>query len=255
MEAGVGAPYLFRRSTHRALQQVSDLFLQDAVGRQSDRVSYAFGFEELIDLGVGEGRIAAEIEPLHRAPVTGDHRLQHFPPAISRMDVTGAQGTPLQIAQLVEHKQRMVAGTAEMAVVGASFLGTVSRALARIHIEHDDTRPTPLVHRVDPLPRQIGDGGEVLRSSQPLGLEAAHLAGRSSLTRWCPAANHPTHRRIAAQPPGVVHVLVAGQPPEYRLPQQPNQEVPSVFAGACLRQSLAAACGQSEHVVQFAIGQ
>ena len=111
------------------------------------------------------------------------------------------------------------------------------------------------MHRVDPQARQIGERGEVLRSSQPLGLKAAHLAGRGSLTHWRPSADHPTHRRVAAQPLGVVHVLVAGQPPEYRLPQQPDQEVLSVLAGACIRQSLATGCGQSEHVVQFAIRQ
>ena len=142
-----------------------------------------------------------------------------------------------------------------MAVVGAALLLAVGRAFARIHVEHDDPRRSPLVHRVDPLARQIGESGEVLRSSQPLGLEAAHLAGRGSLTHWRSAADHPTHRRVAAQPLGVVHVLVAGQPPEYRLPQQSDQEVSSVLAGARLRQSLAAACGQSEHVVQFAIRQ
>ena len=37
------------------------------------------------------------------------------------------------------------------------------------------------------------------------------------------------------------------QSAEYRLPQQPDQEVPSVLAGACLSQSLATACRQSEH--------
>jgi hypothetical protein len=74
-------------------------------------------------------------------------------------------------------------------------------------------------------------------------------------TRWRPAANNPTHRRIAAQTLGVVYVLVAGQPAEYRLPQQPDQEVLSVLAGACIRQFLATACGQSEHVVQLTIRQ
>ena len=142
-----------------------------------------------------------------------------------------------------------------MAVVGAAFLFAVGRALARIHVEHDDPRLTPLVHRVDPLARQIGESGEVLRPRQPLGLEAAHLAGRGSPTHWRFAADHPAHRRVAAQPISVVHILVAGQPAEYRLPQQPDQQVASVPAGACLRQSLAAACGQSEHVVQLAIGQ
>ena len=87
------------------------------------------------------------------------------------------------------------------------------------------------------------------------GLEAAHLAGRGGRPVDRPVADHPAHRRIAAQPLGVVHVLVAGQPPEYRLPQQPDQQMPPVLAGARLRQSLATAVGQSERVVQFAIGQ
>jgi len=91
--------------------------------------------------------------------------------------VARAQGAPLQIAELVEHEQRMITGAAEMPIVGAAFLCAVSRALARIHIEHDDPRLTPLVHRVDPLARQIGKRGEVFRPCQPFGLEAAHLAG------------------------------------------------------------------------------
>jgi hypothetical protein len=31
-----------------------------------------------------------------------------------------------------------------MAIVGASFLSAISRALARIHVEHNDPRRTPL---------------------------------------------------------------------------------------------------------------
>src|SRR6516164_7367198 len=92
------------------------------------------------------------------------------------------------------------------------LLLAISRALARIHVEHNDPRRAPPVHGVDPSARQIGKSGEVLRLGQPLGLEAAHLAGRGSPTHWRPTADHPTHRRIAAQPLGVVHVLVGGQP-------------------------------------------
>lgn len=39
------------------------------------------------------------------------------------------------------------------------------------------------------------------------------------------------------------------------LPQQPDQKVLSVLAGASIRQSLATGCGQSEHVVHLAIGE
>ena len=52
-------------------------------------------------------------------------------------------------------------------------------------------------------------------AAQPLRLEPAHLAGRSSRPGDRPAAGHPAHRRIAAQSIGVVHILVTSQPAEY----------------------------------------
>jgi len=110
------------------------------------------------------------------------------------------------------------------------------------------------VDLVNPPTGQIGKSNEVLRPGQPLRLEAAHLAGRGRRAGDRPVADYPTHRRVAAQPIGIVHVLVASQPPEHRLPQQADQEMLAVLASACIRQSLAAGCGQSEHVVQLAIG-
>ncbi len=53
-EAGVVAAHLIRRSTHRALEEVANLALQDVVGRQA---SHALGFEELVNLRVSEGRV------------------------------------------------------------------------------------------------------------------------------------------------------------------------------------------------------
>ena len=58
-----------------------------------------------------------------------------------------------------------------MPIVGAAFLWAVSRAFARIDIEHDNPRQTPLVHRVDPSARQTGKSGEVFEPRQPFGLE------------------------------------------------------------------------------------
>src|SRR5271169_7262203 len=92
--------------------------------------------------------------------VAGDHRLQLRAPTVGAVHVARAQGAPLDIAELVEHEQRVVAGTAEMPVVSAAFLLAVSRALARIHVEHDGPRRSPLVHLVDPLARPIGASGE-----------------------------------------------------------------------------------------------
>jgi hypothetical protein len=78
-----------------------------------------------------------------------------------------------------------------MAVVGAAFLLAIGRALARIHVEHDDPGRSPLVHLVDPLAGQISERGKVLRPAQPPGLEAAHLAGRSGRAGDRPVADHP----------------------------------------------------------------
>ena len=60
-EAGIVAAHLMRRSTDRALEQVSNLFLQDPVGWKPDRVAHAFNFEEFVYLRVGEGRVASKI--------------------------------------------------------------------------------------------------------------------------------------------------------------------------------------------------
>jgi hypothetical protein len=124
---------------------MSDLVLQHPVGWKPDRVADALGFEELVYLGIGEGCITTEIQPLHDAAIAGDRWLQYYAPAISAMDVTRSQSVALNIAELVEHEQWVIAGVAEMAVVGAAFLVAVGRALARIHVEHDDLWRSPLV--------------------------------------------------------------------------------------------------------------
>jgi len=50
-------------SPNPALEQVSNPVLQDVIGGRPDRVPHALGFEELVHLGIGEGRVAPEIEP------------------------------------------------------------------------------------------------------------------------------------------------------------------------------------------------
>ena len=72
------------------------------------------------------------------------------------------------------------------------------------------------------------------------------------------AALPPTihaHRRIASEPVGIVHVLVPGEAPEYGLSQHPDQIMPTVPARASISQMLSRDYHQSEHVIQFAIGQ
>ena len=68
--------------------------------------------------------------------LAGDHRLQHRVPVGGAVHVARPQGAALNIPELVEHEQRMIAGAAKVAVVGAAFLLAVGRAFARIHVEH-----------------------------------------------------------------------------------------------------------------------
>src|SRR3954453_20670221 len=116
-EAGVIAPYLVGWSPDRSLQQISDLILQDLVGRKPDRIACTLGFKKLVDLGIGESGVASKIQMLHNAPVTRDHRLQQRGPAVSAVHVARPQDTAFDIAELVEHEQRVIAGTREMTVI------------------------------------------------------------------------------------------------------------------------------------------
>src|SRR5215213_3656820 len=126
-----------RWSPDWALQQMSDLILQDLVGRKPDRVAGTLGFKKLVNLGIGKSRVTPKIQMLHNAPVTRNHWFQHRSPAVGTMHVARPQRAPLDIAELVEHKQRMITGAGKVAVISTAFLLPVGRALARIHIEHN----------------------------------------------------------------------------------------------------------------------
>jgi len=54
---------------------------------------------------------------------------------------------------------------------------------------------------------------------------------------------------------GVVHILIAGEAAEHRLPQQPGEEMAGVATSAGFRQRATGQIGQPERVVQFPVGQ
>jgi hypothetical protein len=91
--------------------------------------------------------------------------------------------------------------------------------------------------------------------AQPFRLKTPHLASRRGRADDRPVADHPAHCRIAAQPLGVVHVLIAGQPPEHRLAQQAGQPMATVLAGARIGECIGSPVGKAQGVIQLAVGQ
>jgi len=93
--------------------------------------------------------------------VADDNRLQHTFPVIGAVNVAGAQGTAFKVAEPVEQEQGMVAGAAEVAVVGRSLLIAVGRADAAVHVENSLCCQVAVMHTVDPSAGKIGKHGEV----------------------------------------------------------------------------------------------
>jgi hypothetical protein len=69
------------------------------------------------------------------------------------------------------------------------------------------------------------------------------------------SARDPAHRRIMAQAFGVVHVLVSSEAAEERLPQHPDESMPTVLARASVSEHLIRHHTEAERVVEFAIGE
>ena len=171
------------------------------------------------------------------------------------MHVAGAQLAALQVAELIEHEQRVVAGAVEVAVPGGALLRAMGRAHRAVHVERDPTQRLGGVVAVDPVARHVRQGGEVLGSGEHFGLEPPHLAGRCRIARDSLAADDPAHRGITSQSVGVVDVLVAGEPAEDRLARKGDDAVQSVVAVARVDDMLAHQLVKTQHVIQLAVEQ
>ena len=88
---------------------MADPLLQDAVRRQTNRVFDPLGFEILVDLGIGEAGVGAKINARDLAPIPRHDRLKHAVPSIGAVDVARTKRASFQIAELVEHEERMIA--------------------------------------------------------------------------------------------------------------------------------------------------
>ncbi len=86
----------------------------------------ALGLQQLEQRRNSEGGVGPEPPARDRRPrlrrISHQHRLEHIFPAIGAVDIARPQSAPLQIAELVEHKQRVQALLLEVAVPDSAFL-------------------------------------------------------------------------------------------------------------------------------------
>ena len=110
--------HLLRRPADGAPEQMGDALLQHPVGRKPDGVTEAFRFEEVVNLRHGEGRVGPKVAPELPVPVAYNDRLQYVAPVVGAVYVAGPKHAPPQIAEPMEHEQRVIAREGETAVVG-----------------------------------------------------------------------------------------------------------------------------------------
>jgi hypothetical protein len=97
-----------------------------------------------------------------------------------------------------------------------------------VRVQHDIFEAIAIMKPVYPLPVQVDQRRPVLGQGKCLGLEPPHLRGRCSLSVNSPAAHNLAHDRIEGETVSIVDVLLSGQPPEHRLPEQPVEPVDGV---------------------------
>src|SRR5829696_10022134 len=90
---------------------------------------------------------------------------------------------------------------------------------------------------------------------EPLGLEAARLAGRGRRPVKLLPAHDGAPGRATGEPFGIVHVFIAGEPAIGRLPQEAEPPVPDVPPPSTLGEGRGGPGGETEGVVQLAVGE
>ncbi len=255
IEAGVEAANVVWRPADGTGEKMRDVLLKNHIRFELNGVGVALGFQELIDVRCGESGIAPEVAAQVAFPIAGDNRLQNVAPIMGAVNVAGTQGTPFQIAELVEQEKRMVARATEVTVVGRALLLAMGRADALVHVEDDHLRRATVMHTVDPNAGKFGQCGKVLVAGQVLRLEASHLTGRSGLSFDGLAADNPAHSGIAAKTVGVVHIFITAEASEHRLTKLPRHAVPSVLAGTTVLEKTRGNLGQAKGVVKLPISK
>ena len=80
---------------------MGDTLLENGVRLEADCVEEIFSFQKIIDSRSREGGIPSEVAAQVPLPVSLNDRYQNIAPTVGVVDIVMAQGTPIQIANLV----------------------------------------------------------------------------------------------------------------------------------------------------------
>ena len=127
---------LLRGPSHRAGHQVVYLPREVVVRLEPDGIEDGVILQVLVDIRGGEGRVPPQVELLSHLPVSLDDGLQKLTPAVSRVNVAGAEYRPLAVPVVVEAEERMIARRFKEAVVGRALLVAVDRRFRAVYVEY-----------------------------------------------------------------------------------------------------------------------
>ena len=83
---------------------MGDTLLENGVRLEADGVEEIFGFQKSVDTRCRKGGIPSEVAVQVPFTVSLNDRYQNIAPTIGAVDIARAQGTPFQIAKLVEQE-------------------------------------------------------------------------------------------------------------------------------------------------------
>ena len=102
--------------------------LKNAIGAKTDGVGITFHLQRFIEARDGEGGIGPEKPHQPSIRISCNDRLQNALPVVRAVHISGTQGATLQMAELIEDEQRMVAHAAKVTVPSGALLRAMGRA-------------------------------------------------------------------------------------------------------------------------------
>ena len=144
--------HAFWWASNRALEQMRDPDLRNAIGAKADGVEISSRFQRFIEVRDGDGGISPKEPHQVTIRVSRNDRLKNLFPAIRAVHIARPQRTPFEMAKLVKYEQRVITHAAEMTVPGGALLRPVGWTDLTVHVQRDPLGRYLCVNPVDPLP-------------------------------------------------------------------------------------------------------